>query len=429
MAKVLVFPAGTEIALEINVALRNCKFVELYGATSVDCHAEMLFKNLVAGMPFVCDSGFIQAMNDVIDMWGIDYVYPAHDDALLVLTRRQKELHAKVITSDFDTVFICRSKYRTYSYLRDEGGEWFLPWFFMGENESIKLPAFAKPDIGQGSYGVKKLDNQGDLDELFRYNDTRYVVCEFLPGEEITVDCFTDRHGELKTAVERTRDRIRSGISVRSEIVPLETRVLDIAKFLNTHFKFNGAWFFQLKKDVNDEYKLLEVAPRIAGTMGLTRVMGINMPLLTLYNIMGEKVDIMRNHNHILLDRAFISRFESDIDYESVYIDLDDTIVAKGKVNPMVMAFLYQASNEGKKIILMTRHRGDIFQELDKYHVPLDLFHSVIFVGPQELKSDYVNGNSIFIDDSFAERKDVHDWVCVPTFAVDAVESLIDWRA
>ena len=243
------------------------------------------------------------------------------------------------------------------------------------------------------------------------------------------MDCFTDRSGELKTAVERTRDRIRSGIAVRSEIVPLETRVLDIAKFLNEHFKFNGAWFFQLKKDVNGEYKLLEVAPRIAGTMGLTRNIGINMPLLTLYNMMGEKVEIMRNYNNLMLDRAFISRFESDIDYEYVYIDLDDTIVAKGKVNPMVMAFLYQASNEGKKIILMTRHRGDIFQELDKHHIPLDLFHSVIFVGPQELKSDYVNGNSIFIDDSYAERRDVHDWVRVPTFAVDAVESLIDWRA
>ena len=41
--KVLVFPAGTEIAFEIHHALRSSKFVKLYGATSVACHADFVF--------------------------------------------------------------------------------------------------------------------------------------------------------------------------------------------------------------------------------------------------------------------------------------------------------------------------------------------------------------------------------------------------
>jgi hypothetical protein len=36
--------------------------------------------------------------------------------------------------------------------------------------------------------------------------------------------------------------------------------------------------------------------------------------------------------------------------------------------------------------------------------------------------------NAIFIDDSFAERKKVHDVLGIPVYDVDMVESLIDWR-
>ena len=41
--KVLIFPAGTEIAFEIQNALKYSKFVELYGINSTSCHAEFVF--------------------------------------------------------------------------------------------------------------------------------------------------------------------------------------------------------------------------------------------------------------------------------------------------------------------------------------------------------------------------------------------------
>ena len=429
MVKVLVFPAGTEIAFEIHNSLKNCKFIELYGATSVPCHAEMVFKRLVGGIPFVKDAGFVQALNDVIDMWGIDYVYPAHDDALLELTRYQDEIHADVVTSSVFTVFTCRSKYSTYKHLLEDGA-WFLPWFCMlNEGHDIRLPAFAKPNIGQGANGVVKLETVDDLERLERTAKEKYVVCEYLGGEEITVDCFTDKHGTLLFINERSRDRIRSGIAVRSETLAAEPEVVDIALFLNKEFAFNGAWFFQMKKDKHGEYKLLEVAPRIAGTMGLSRNIGANMPLLTMYNMLGKDVEIITNDNDALVDRAFISRYTHDMDYKNVFVDFDDTLIVNGEVNVMLMAFLYQAKRDGKKIVLMSRHRGDIFSALEKHNICLSLFDSVIFVMPNQHKSAYVRKDSIFIDDSFSERKDVKDTCGVPVFDVDMVESLIDWRA
>ena len=103
---ILVFPAGTEIAFEIHQALKTSKFVKLFGATSVPCHAELIFENCAEGVPYPADPNFIDELNKVIDAFEIDYVYPAHDSAVLTLTREQHRLHAPVVSSDLETVEI-----------------------------------------------------------------------------------------------------------------------------------------------------------------------------------------------------------------------------------------------------------------------------------------------------------------------------------
>lgn len=422
--KILVFPAGTEIAFEIHDALKNVKFIELYGATSVPCHANFVFKNCVEGVPFVDAPDLIEKLNKVIDRYGIDYVYPAHDSALLRLTEEQVELHAKVVTSPLETVRICRDKSKTYEYL---AGAEYMPKVYGSADEVEDYPVFAKPAVGQGGQGAMPIVDRLSLERVLASGEP-YVVCEYLPGEEYTVDCFTDRHGNLLYIGQRTRDRIRSGIAVRSHFVDTEVSIFLIAEELNDMLDFNGAWFFQVKEDVNGEYKLMEVAPRIAGTMGLSRNVGVNLPLLTMYNHLGEDVEILMNDNRITLDRAFISRFKSNVEYDKVYVDLDDTIVVKGNINPLLMAFLYQARNKGKKVVLLTRHRWYVQDTLQELNIAPGLFDAIVCIEGGS-KADYVCGRAILIDDSFSERKSVKKGCGIPVFDVDMVESLIDWCA
>ena len=430
--RVLVFPAGTEIALEIHNALKNCKFIELIGATSVPCHASYVFKHMINGyLPFADDPSFIPHLRALLDVCKIDYIYPAHDSALYTLTLHQDKLPVPVVTSALETVEICRSKMLTYKFLREKNA-WYLPKVFKNRTLVTEYPVFVKPSVGQGSDGAQIARSREELDLIMDNATKEYVICEYLPGEEITVDCFTDRTGKLRYVGERTRERIRAGIAVRSKMLyPRDPKIYKIAQDLHQAFRFNGAWFFQMKLDKNDEWKLLEVAPRIAGTMGLTRNLGVNMPLLTMYNMLGKDVEIISNDEEIALDRAFISRFRHDIEYDTVYIDFDDTIVQKGKVNPMVIAYLYQADAKGKRIILLTRHNGNIYDDLEKYHIDPLLFDAVISVNNRIKKVDYIAkyDRAIFIDDSFSERMAVAYELGIPVFDVDMVESLIDWRA
>lgn len=423
--KVLVFPAGTEIAFEIHNALKYSKFVELYGASSVSCHAEFLFKNYIEGVPFPGDPGLIDALNKIVDEYGIDLIYPAHDSACLTLTEEQDKLHCKVVTSPIETVDTCRSKTKTYEFFK---GEEFIPKTFASADDVKNYPVFCKPAVGQGSEGAMKVTDRDDLEKLLA-GDEQYVICEYLPGDEYTVDCFTDRNGKLRSALIRRRERIRSGIAVRSRIIPMEDSVMKIAEKINSKMVFSGAWFFQLKRNTEGEFRLLEISARIPGTMGTTRNLGINYPMLTIFDMLGYDIDIINNGQDVLLDRAFISRYQTSVKYDKVYLDFDDTLYLDDKVNITMISFVYQCFNKGIPVILLTKHAKDIYDSLDKFRISKDLFAEIIHIEKDRDKSEYITAkDAIFIDDSFAERKNIHDKLGIPVYDLDMIESLIDWR-
>lgn len=427
MAKknLLIFPAGTEIAFEIFNALKYSKFVRIFGGTSADDHSEFVFKNLIKEFPFVNDGGFLDFLNSVIDEYKIDCVYPAHDSVGVFMSKNRNLIHAQVIICDYETVRICRSKSETYKYFADTN---FVPKYYKTSDEVDKFPVFVKPDAAQGSQGAKKINSREELCTALEKDNTA-IICEYLPGVEYTVDCFTDRHGSLRAYKLRDRERIRAGISVRSMKLPADEKIKNIASMLNQKLSFRGAWFFQVKKNMDGEYRLLEVSPRIPGTMGASRNQGINYPMLTLFDFWDFDVNIIDNDYELLVDRAFYSAYKLGIEYEDIYLDFDDTVTLDGKVNADLIRFIYQAKNKEKRIHLLSRHNKDIYKSLERYHICADLFDDINVIGENENKCDYIHGEkSIFIDDSFAERKSVKDHLGIPVFDVDMIEALIDWR-
>ena len=277
--RVLIFPAGSEIAFEIVNALKYSKFVELIGGTSAEDHSEFVFKELIHGFPYTDHEDFLGFLNDKIAEYKIDCIYPAHDSVGVFLSEHAKEISAQVIITDEFTTKTCRSKKATYELF---AGEDFIPHMYASPDEVEAFPVFVKPERGQGSQGAMKIADSDELINALRKDDS-LIICEYLPGMEYTVDCFTDAEGVLRVARLRDRERIRMGISVRSRTLPADARVLEIAGIINSKLNFKGAWFFQLRRNVRGEYMLMEISPRIPGTMGVSRNEGINFPMLTLY--------------------------------------------------------------------------------------------------------------------------------------------------
>ncbi len=129
------------------------------------------------------------------------------------------------------------------------------------------------------------------------------------------------------------------------------------------------------------------------------------------------------------MDRAYYNAYKLDITYEHVYVDYDDTLVLNEAVNKTLLTFLYQAIEKGKKIHLLSKHIGDLYEDLRKYRISENLFDEIIVISVNDEKKNYINEHSaIFIDDSFAERKSIIDSLHIPVFDLDMVESLIDWK-
>lgn len=422
--RVLIFPCGSEIGLEIHRALSYSAHVAVTGASSVvSNHGPLVFRDYVGGLPYVDAPDFIEALNRVIEARHIDFVYPAHDSVVLRLAEAGDALACRVIGSPRDTCAICRSKRATYERLQ---GTIRTPARWERHDPAIPFPIFVKPDAGQGSRGTALVASREDLASAFR-RDPSLIILEYLPGVEYTVDCFTDRHGNLRFAGARERIRTQGGISVHTR--PLHQPVFDDwAQRIHETLPFRGAWFYQAKRARDGELALLEVAPRVSGGMGLYRNLGVNLPLLSVFDRLGMDVAFESNDFPVEMDRALYNRFVLPLEYTDAYIDLDDTLIVDGEVNVCLAAFLFQCRNRGIRIHLVSRHTGSLTEILRRYRLD-GLFDSVAHLDALACKSGYIEAKrAIFIDDSFAERKRVHDALGIPVFAPDSIESLLDWR-
>lgn len=421
-SNVLVFPCGSEIGLEIHRSVRYSSHFSVHGASSADDHGHVVYSRYTGGLPFAGDPDLVPALNHVVETDHIDLIVPAHDDAVLALARARADgsLACPVVTSELATCEIARSKRATYAALE---GVIRTPRLF-DVVEAEDLPLFVKPDKGQGSKGASVVERMSELDAR-REVDPTMLVLELLPGAEYTVDCFTDRHGVLLYSAARLRERVSHGISVRSAFVD-DPEFSDLAQKINASLRFRGAWFFQLKRSDSGDLVLLEVAPRVAGTMGLSRCRGVNLVLLSLFDALDQDVAVRSHEFDLVVDRALTSRYVHDVRYRHVYLDLDDFIIVREKVNPLVAAYLYQCVNNGVRMHLLTRHRGDLPATLARYRLS-GLFDEIVHLRDGEEKHEYVlEQSSIFLDDSFAEREAVHRRRGVPTFDVHAVDALLE---
>ena len=422
---VLIFPAGSESALDIYEALRYNVNVDVFGVSGKKDNSEFTYPpgHFVLGNYYVDSPEFYKEINAVIKNWSIDVIIPTHDTVALALSQNRDKIDASVLVSEYKTSEICRYKSKTLELFHDSD---FCPKVFdsVSAISDTDFPVFVKPDVGAGGKGSFLAYTANDFDNI---DVKKYVICENLPGREYTIDCFTSKNGVLKFCGARLRERIQMGIAFRSSSCNLTEEIKRAAEEINARLRFFGAWYFQMKEDKNGKLKLMEISCRQSGTMTLYRHKGINFPLLGVYELTGKQSDILENSYDITLDRYLKGCFRINISHDTVYIDFDDTITTRGKVNIQTISFIYQCLNRNKKIVLLTRHKDNIMESLKKYKIDIDIFDDIIDIPAGRKKSEYITQkNSIFIDNSFAERADVSSQCKIPVFDVDIVDTLIE---
>jgi len=420
---ILVFPCGSEIALEIHRSLKYSRHINLFGASSTEDHGKFIYEQYIGNVPYFDEHNFIPTINKIIEEYKIDAIYPAMDSVIAKFSEMSNMINCRIIGSSNETNQICLSKEITYNLLKDEIK---CPKIYdINEVEESDLPLFIKPIIGYGSRGVFKAQSKKEASEYLTKNKGS-ILLEYLPGEEFTVDCFTDRKGNLRFQGARIRNRISNGISVNTQIYSERNEEIEqIITVINSKVNFRGAWFAQLKLDANGNLALLEIAARFGGSSSLYRNKGVNFALLSVFDAFDIDVDIIENNYKIELDRALDNRYKLDINFDTVFCDFDDCLIIKEKINLSLLAFLFQSINEGKKLVLITKHEKDINQSLKKYRLE-KVFDKITHLNSGDHKYKYITEQkAIFIDDSHRERKEVLEKLNIPVFAPDNIEALL----
>lgn len=415
----LVFPAGTEVGLEIRRSLEHSVHVKLHGASSRDDYSALAFERL-AQIPAIHDRDFDQQFSDLLESWQIQVVFATHDSVHLYLAERARQWGIFLVNGDAGSALIARSKRLTYDTFKN------MPWMpicYRSAEDVENWPVVVKPSAGQGGQGVVVVADATALRSAMERTE-QPVICEYLPGEELTVDCFSLLQGEMLYVAARTRERIVGGITMRSQIVEPGPDVRKIAESINSRLRMRGPWFFQLKSDRNDDWKLLEVSCRLSTGAAAHRAAGVNLPLLAIQDYLERQLQVLRDVRVRVLERCLHNGVELDYAFSVCYMDLDDTLVHGGVANPQAMHFIYRLLGRGKSIVLLTRHAHDVLNTLNAACISPAIFSAVIHLRKGEKKSAYIRPPAIFVDNHFPERLEVSRAHGIPVFDVDAMDLL-----
>ena len=179
-------------------------------------------------------------------------------------------------------------------------------------------PVVVKPRTGSGSRGLMTVGSAAELAGLER--SPSLIVQEFLPGEEYSVDVLADAGGHVIASVPRLRARVDSGVSVGGRTVhdaEVEWFGRAVAEAAGLTFVAN----VQCKRDRDGVPGLLEVNPRMPGTLGLTIASGVDMPRLALASLLGQPVPAALDFRERAVVRFLDECFLDPADISAVAIE------------------------------------------------------------------------------------------------------------
>lgn len=111
-------------------------------------------------------------------------------------------------------------------------------------------------------------------------------ACEHLPGREYSVDVLCEE-GRVVASVTRLRLATHYGLALRARVVR-EEDVAGLAERVVGALGLSHVVNVQVRRAADETPRLIEVNPRIPGTIGLTVAAGVNMPYLAIKRILGE---------------------------------------------------------------------------------------------------------------------------------------------
>jgi carbamoyl-phosphate synthase large subunit len=309
--RVLITGAGGPAAVSVMKSLRQDPTVRLLAA-DMDPWAAGLYlvdpgsRTLV---PRGDDPGFVQSAFERCLSLGIDVLIPTVDSELKPLAEARSRFSAagiELLLAPGPALAVTLDKLALAGCCAGRVRVPRTELLAVTEPDSWEYPVIVKPRTGSGSRGISIVKTARELAGLGPL--AGFLVQEYLPGEEYSIDVLADAGGRVVASVPRVRERVDSGVSVAGRTIhdsELERFGAQVAEAAGITYIAN----VQARRDRAGRAALLEVNPRVPGTLPLTVASGVDMPRMALDSLRGLPLPEHADFREVAMVRFLDERF------------------------------------------------------------------------------------------------------------------------
>lgn len=247
----------------------------------------------------------LEALRLVLSNNKYDVVLPLTDFSAILLSKNKAELskYASLAVNDWDITQMVIDKQNTMMVCIENGIP--CPYTLIGVdtiddilNAEIGYPFVIKPRTSYGAIGFQRIEDEEQLRKTFNNSIAqhgRMLVQEYIPQTDMQFQAqlFIDRQGEMKSACIFNKTRwypINGGSFCCGATVKRPDIAANCIKLLNA-IGWTGYADIDLIKDPRDgAVKILEVNPRITGSVKICFAAGVDFARQIVENETGREV-------------------------------------------------------------------------------------------------------------------------------------------
>lgn len=291
-------------------------------------------------VPKVYDPQYMQHILKICEEENVDVFFPFMDEELeLVLNSMEEfaDLGVKVSIASREVINITNNKLKFYDWLRSN--DIYVPMYYKASNveeiefacEKLGYPTnkvCVKTLDGSGSRGIRILDANADLYRMYieekpntmvttKENFVNMIrneqkleemmVMEFLPGAECSVDLLAN-DGKVLYMVGRESNNVLASIP-QDSILKEIPEAYELCKKICLHLKMDGNADFDFKYNSEGKPVLMEINPRLAATMSIIAMGGVNLPYLRVKQLLGEELPLVTPKYGVRMKRRYFDMF------------------------------------------------------------------------------------------------------------------------
>jgi carbamoyl-phosphate synthase large subunit len=326
MTNILVTAAGSPGFITICKSIKSSLSIKKSSIYACDMNLDSVglkFAKKTFKVPSGNNSSYVDAIFSICKENNIDLIIPCSDEELIPLSKnllKFESINCKIMVSDFKGLEIALNKKNLFNFLIKNYSDIVPKHRYCRNIKDFELhykdllketeKICVKPSQAHGSRGFRIIDNSFSKEDFFKkkpdslkisyenlhsilsQGDKKFpelILMEYLPGEEFSVDSIQDK--EKFYCVTRRRNTIKEGICSSGETIEKKD-LIKICKTIYRDLELDYNINFQFRYDSKGNPKILEINPRLSGTLELCRGAGINFVDLGIKNVLDLKDNI-----------------------------------------------------------------------------------------------------------------------------------------